>query len=269
MVIETERKQDMGVSSFVNNISGSSGQARSYDHMKRMSLIQGLAAQKAAYSQAGAVERAAKKNAQLDAEAMATMQGNKRRAEGAARAMAGASGAMSSGSGRSLEQSVSKNYEKSIANAAVSSSIEQENALNSAIGLRKQGDDSRRAAEAEAAQYRAAARGTRTGMWFSAAGGILGMALAGYEGKKTADEYNGKKLSEDATPEERAELERKQSWFHNASTAGSTYVNSYMSAANAFNPYMSRWVTPGWESGLIRSYMIGNRNLRGSKYQNI
>lgn len=269
MVIETERKQDMGVPSFINNLSGQSGQARSYDHMKRMSLIQGLAAQKAAYSQADAVERTAKKNARLDADAMATMQGNKKRAEGAARAMAGASGTMSSGSGRALEQSVSKNYEQKIADAALSSSIEQENAINAAIGLRKQGDDNRRAAEAEAAQYRAAAKATRTGMWFSAAGGILGMAQGIYEGKKTADEYNGKKLSENATPEERAELERKQSWFHNASVGGATYANSYMSAANAANPFMSRWVTPGWENGVIRSYMLGNRNLRGSKYQNI
>lgn len=64
------------------------------------------------------------------------------------------------------------------------------NAVNQAIGLRRQGDEAMRAAEAEAAQYRSMARGTRMGMWLSGAGSLVGAIDGGLNAYDDAVEWN-------------------------------------------------------------------------------
>lgn len=209
---------------FINSMLSADVTASGYDARKKQTLAHGQAAKNRAYSQATGVEQAARANALTEGANMMTMRGNQRRAVGSARAQAAGSGFTSEGTGSATADAISGLYGKRISDMAYESSTGSLNAVNQAIGLRRQGDEYMRAAEAEAAQYRNMAKQTRTGMWLSGAGALSG---AIYGGNSIMGALNG------------------MDW-------GS-------SAANAFNPYMSSFTTRGWEKNFLKALGYGQR----------
>lgn len=157
---------------FMNSVLSAGVTASGYDARKKQTLAHGQAAKNRSYSQAAGVEQAARANALVEGANMMTMRGNQRRAVGSARAQAAGSGFTSEGTGAATADAVNSLYEKRISDMAYESSTGSLNAVNQAVGLRRQGDEYMRTAEVEAAQYRSMAKGTRTGMWLSGAGAL-------------------------------------------------------------------------------------------------
>ena len=85
-----------------------------------------------------------------------------------------------------LEEETASAVASKMADAALSSSVAQGNALETALGYRRQGDAVMRAAESEAKQYELAAKSVKQGAWFSTAlsavGAVAGAFIGGPEG---------------------------------------------------------------------------------------
>lgn len=175
---------------FMNSVLSAGVTASGYDARKKQTLAHGQAAKNRSYSQAAGVEQAARANALVEGANMMTMRGNQRRAVGSARAQAAGSGFTSEGTGAATADAVNSLYEKRISDMAYESSTGSLNAVNQAIGLRRQGDEYMRAAEAEAAQYRSMAKSTRMGMWLSGAGALAGAVYGGMNSYGDAREWN-------------------------------------------------------------------------------
>lgn len=162
---------------FAQTVIGGYSQASQYDAAKRQALIQGEAQRDAAYAKATASEQASRKQLHLVGENMARMAGNKRREAAGARTAAAASGFALEGSANKREDMVARAYDDAMADMARSGSVESMNAFDEQVALRRGGDAAMRAAEAQAEQYRAMAKATRTGAFMSAVGGALGAGL--------------------------------------------------------------------------------------------
>lgn len=237
---------------FVSNMLSASMTASGYDARKKQTLAHGQAAKNHAYSQATGVEQAARANALIEGANMMTMRGNQRRAVGAARAQAAGSGFTSEGTGAATADAVGSVYEKQISDMAYSSSTGSLNAVNQAIGLRRQGDEYMRAAKAEAEQYRSMARGVRTGMWVSGVGGAVGGITGGVQAYNDAREWNER-------PEVQSGKEQPVSVWKDTTMGSLNGMDWGSSAANAFNPYMSSFTSRGWEKNFLKALGYGKR----------
>lgn len=277
----------------IGNIWGATRQASEYDHEKNMRLIEGVAARNRAYSEARGIMREAAQNARKAGVAMMEARGDERRAVGAARAVQGATGVMSSGSGGSMERNAIAAGEQEIANMALNQSQRMENSINAGIATVQEGEAKKRAADAEAAQYRLMAKATRTGAWISAATGLVSGIAGMFEGGRNAREFNANQRGEanavmageldpmnteylslnDALKLQNGEMGindlRTHSVWQEALNFGESWSSMGSSAANAYNPWVAQFTTPGWERGLISSYVSGNRRMRGKYYQKI
>lgn len=278
---------------FVSNVMGAVNQAAEYDNAKKLTLLQGLAEKNKAYAQATETRKAAEASARMAGMSMMQMRGNQRRDEGAARAAQALMGGTSEGSGSAMAEGVRKQHESAIANAMVSESVNQHNAINEQVTLRRKGDEAMRAAEAEANQYRLAAKATRTGAWISAANGLV-MGIAGaMQGAESAKEFNANQATEaqgilsgklkpgdtqylstaDALKLQSGEIGvndlRQHSVWQEALTFGAKYGSSGSSAANAFNPFLAKFTTPSWQDGLISSYVSRNKTMKGRPFAHI
>lgn len=233
---------------FAQSLLSAGATASGYDARKKQTLAHGQVAKNRAYSQANGVEQAARANALVEGANMMTMRGNQRRAVGGARAQAAGSGFTSEGTGAATADAVSSLYEKQISDMAYESSTGSLNAVNQAIGLRRQGDEYMRAAEAEAAQYRSMAKGVRSGMWVSGVGGAVGGVAEGVQAYNEAKKFN-------------AETDRlKKLDLTNASVMGALNgADSWSSAMNAFNPYMSSFASKGWEKNFLKTLGYGQK----------
>ena len=278
---------------FTSNIMGAVNQAAEYDNAKNLTLAQGLAEKNKAYAQATETRKAAEASARMAGLSMMQMRGNQRRDEGAARAAQALMGGTSEGSGNAMAEGVRRQHESAIANAMVSESVNQHNAINEQVTLRRKGDEAMRAAEAEANQYRMAAKATRTGAWISAASG-LAMATAGaIQGAASAKDFNAnQKVEAEAIksgklkPGETQYLStsdalklmngqigvndlRQHNVWQEGLTFGADWGSAGSSAANAFNPFLARFTTPSWQDGLISSYVSRNKTMKGRPFAHI
>lgn len=237
---------------FMNSVLSANVTASGYDARKKQTLAHGQAAKKRAYSQAAGVEQAARANALVEGANMMTMRGNQRRAVGSARAQAAGSGFTSEGTGAATADAVNSLYEKRISDMAYESSTGSLNAVNQAIGLRRQGDEYMRTAEAEAAQYRSMAKGTRTGMWLSGAGALAGAIDGGLNAYNDAQEWNER-------PDVQSGKENPVSVWRDSTTGTLNGMDWGSSATNAFNPYMSSFTSQGWEKNFLKALGYGKR----------
>lgn len=135
---------------------------------------------------------------------------------------------------------------------AYESSTGSVNAVNQAIGLRRQGDEAMRAAEAEAAQYRSMARGTRMGMWLSSAGALAGAIDGGLDAYNDAREWNER-------PDVQSGEVKPASVWKDTTMGTMNGMGWGSSAANAFNPYMSSFTSQGWEKSFLKALGYGQR----------
>lgn len=185
---------------FAQQVLGARATASGYDARKRQVLIEGEAARNAAYAQATASEQVSKKHLRQVGEDMARVAGNKRRAEGAARAAAAGGGWVQGvGAGDAAEGLVGRGFEQRLADMARSGSVESMNALNDQVGLRRQGDGELRRAQSAAEQFRAMAKLTRTGAWLGALGGVVGSAVGAVRGVGAAEGYNARNAADIAS----------------------------------------------------------------------
>ena len=143
-------------------------------------------------------------------------------------------------------------YEKRISDMAHESSTGSINAVNQAIGLRRQGDEAMRAAEAEAAQYRSMARGTRMGMWLSGAGSLVGAIDGGLNAYDDAVEWNER-------PDVQSGEVKPAGVWKDTTIGAMNGMGWGSSAANAFNPYMSSFTSQGWEKSFLKALGYGQR----------
>ena len=237
---------------FVSNMLAADVTASGYDARKKQTLAYGQAAKNRAYSQANGVDQAARSNALVEGSNMMTMRGNQRRAVGNARAQAAGSGFTSEGTGAATADAVNSLYEKRISDMAHESSTGSINAVNQAIGLRRQGDEAMRAAEAEAAQYRSMARGTRMGMWLSGAGSLVGAIDGGLNAYDDAVEWNER-------PDVQSGEVKPAGVWKDTTIGAMNGMGWGSSAANAFNPYMSSFTSQGWEKSFLKALGYGQR----------
>lgn len=277
----------------ISNIWGMTKQAREYDHEKNMRLIEGMAARNRGYSEARAIMREAAENARKAGVAMMEARGDQRRAVGAARAVQAATGTMSSGSGGTLARNAYEAGEQEVTNMAINQSQRMANSINASIATAREGEAKKRAADAEAEQYRLMAKATRTGAWISAGTGILSGVAGMIEGGLNAREFNANQKGEaaavkagkmnpmnteylsmnDALRLQNNEIGindlRTHSVWQEALNFGESWGSMGSSAANAYNPWVAQFTTPGWDRGLISAYVSGNRKMRGKYYQKI
>ena len=247
---------------FVNNMLSADVTASGYDAKKNQALARGKAAKNRAYSQATGVEQAARANALVEGANMMTMRGNQRRAVGGARAQAAGSGFTSEGTGAATADAVSGLYGKQISDMAYESSTGSINAVNQVVGLRRQGDEYMRAAEAEAYQHRRMAKQTRTGMWLSGAGALVGAIDGGISGYQGAVANNAQAAEFNASQEVQGGLMKPMEMKN---LTGSSIMgaldgaDAWSSATNAMNPYMSSFTTQGWEKNFLKSLGYGQK----------
>lgn len=179
---------------------GALGQASQYDYLKRqswnkasMTRANGRGRQNKAYADAAGVEQAERLNAELRGQMMRQERRNQSAEKASARVGRAGSGFMiSEGTGDAAENQVAAVYDREIANMAQSSSIASLNAQQRAIDLRRSGNAAKLEADieamgydAEAAQYRAAARNTRRGVLMSGLAGAIGGVAGGIAGYGT------------------------------------------------------------------------------------
>lgn len=171
----------------LGGLIGSSGKASEYRQKAAVARAKGKAERQALYAQGTAVEEAGKRNAALERMNMTRLASAGEEAVGKARATAAGSGFdIDSGTGGRMEEETSAAVASKMADAALSSSVSQANALETALGYRRQGDAVLRAAESEAKQYELAAKSVKQGAWFSTAlsavGAVAGAFIGGPEG---------------------------------------------------------------------------------------
>lgn len=247
---------------FINSMLSSDVTASGYDARKKQTLAHGQAAKNRAYSQATGMEQAARANALTEGANMMTMRGNQRRAVGSARAQAAGSGFTSEGTGAATADAVSSLYEKRISDMAYKSSTGSLNAVNQAIGLRRQGDEYMRAAEAEAAQYRSMAKGVRTGMWISGLGATAGAIKGGisaYNGVASANAIADKTNASIEVQLGLVKPKEKQNLAESSIIGALDGLGWGSSAVNAFNPYMSSFTSQGWEKNFLKALGYGQK----------
>lgn len=272
---------------------GAAGQAREYDNAKRLTLSQGLAERNKAYAQATETRRAAEASAAMAGLSMMQMRGNQRRDEGAARAAQALDGGTTEGTGNAMVEGVSARHEQAIANAALAESVKQTQAYNEQVSMQRQGDEAMRAAEAEADQYRRAAKATRTGAWFSAASGLAFGIAGAMRGVQGAKEFNAAQEAEakgiqagqikpgDAKYMSQSEALqlmtgqldvgglRKHNLWQEGLTFAADWSGAGSSMVNALNPYLAKYTTPAWQQGLISSYVSRNKQMKGTPFAHI
>lgn len=247
---------------FINSMLSADITASGYDAKKKQTLAHGQAAKNRAYSQATGVEQAARANALTEGANMMTMRGNQRRVVGSARAQAAGSGFTSEGTGAATADAVSSLYEKRISDMAYESSTGSLNAVNQAIGMRRQGDEYMRAAEAEAAQYRSMAKGVRTGMWISGLGATAGSINDGILAYEKTQAWNKSADATNASKEVQLGLMKpveKQNLAENSIIGALDGLGWGSSAVNAFNPYMSSFTSQGWEKNFLKALGYGQK----------
>lgn len=194
-------------------------QARDYKGKARLAQARGRAQRSEAYAKATAAEVAARQNAQLAGLNLQRLRSNQQQQLGAVRvSRAGAGFDLSSGSGGAAEDALRRAGNLQVADAALGSSVEQLNAFNQAVGLRRQGDAAMRAAEAEAEQFRVAARATRQGMLVAAIPAVAGAVAGGLSGG-FGGAFNG--------------------------------ANAGFSMGAAVNPFLSQYADKDWEQTLL------------------
>ncbi len=216
----------------INNIFGSINAARGIEGQADLARIEGQRQRDNAYRQADATEREAKLNAELAALQARQTRSQQTAAAGQARNARSAAGFdMSSGSGAAAEQAVHAAYDSQIANMALSSSIQQGNALNAATTARHSGDVSALSANLTADNMDAQAKAMRTSSWFSAAGALTGMLSGGLSSASQGGDWRQITAS---------------------SLSG---ANTMSSAANAFNPLSSQFVTQGWDQKFMGNFL--------------
>lgn len=242
---------------FAQNLTGAAGQASLYDQKKNQTLIQGSAERNRRYAAATQAEEQARAEAAMAGQNMMTMRGNQRRAVASARTAAATRGFTSEGTGGAMAEDVEQRYEKALADMATDASVRGMNAVNRAIALRREGDEVQRAAEVEARLYRRAARETRTGMWVSTAGAVIGAAggaaqgMAGAEATNAAaDAFNQKYAAQIAAGQIKP---AQHVSVAEAGFKGGLHATGWGSSMmNAFNPLMSDFTTKGWEEDFLK-----------------
>lgn len=235
----------------LGGLIGGWSQASAYDAKKREAQARGRAEKSAAYAKATAREVASRQNARLDALNMMRLREQESEAAGAVRSARGAAGFdMSSGSGGAAEAVVHEQAQEAVNDAALSSSIGQMNAFNEAVGLRRMGDAAQRSADAEAAQYRAMAKGTRRGMWVSGTLGLIGGAARGIM---------------DGTFET---IGRGTGSFMDGAGRAWQGANAAFSMGASVNPFMAKYSDAGWESTLADMYGQARRKYGNSNNNN-
>lgn len=232
---------------FAQSVTGPLGQASQYDAMKRQTLIRGEAKKQQAYAAATAKEEAAKQQLHVVGENMARTAGNKRRDVGKARAAAASNGFVQEGSNTKVEEMVQQAYSQQMADMARSGSQASMNALNEQIALRRGGDAALTAAQAEAEQYRALAKASRTAAWMNAAGGIIGAA--------------GGAVKAGAAMDGPMSAWGQDEW--GKVIGGGIYgADAGSGLMTAFNPFTAQYASETWDRNFMDLMGIGNLKKR-------
>ncbi len=190
---------------FASNIFGQLQEARSLGHQSRMTRIEGQAQKDEAYRAADATERESRANAELAGLQMRQTREVQRQAVGQARnARAAAGFDMTQGSGAQAIADVSGSYDSQIDNMALSSSLEQANAINQATNLRQAGANANLSANLQADLIRDRAKAIRTSTWFTGMSAAAGFAAGGINGAdmfssftNSMNPYTSKHVTED------------------------------------------------------------------------
>ncbi len=217
---------------FVNNIFGSITEARGIEGQADLKRIQCEEQRDADHLQEYTTEREARQNAELAGLQMRQSRSAQTAAAGQTRTARAAAGFdMTSGSGGAAEQAVSASFDDQIANMALSSSIQQANAINAATTARHSGNVAQLSANLTADNMDAQAKAMRNSAWFSAAGGLVGAVSGGI------DSYN------------------KGGDWRQITASSMSGANTFSSVANAFNPYTSQHTSQGWDKNFIGNFL--------------
>lgn len=241
---------------FVGQLIGGLSQASLYDGQKKNALFQGEANRNKYYAQATQTEEAGRAEAEQAGANMMTARQNQRLATGSARASQAGTGFTSQGTGSQAERSVNMAYEKQISDMARSASVGTINAFNQATSLRRQGDIAYMQGEAEAAQYRAMAKATRSGLWASGISAAVGAGVGMYKGSQGAnaynasvDKYNEKYASQIA--DGTMEAMQKTSVFQSGLIGGLSGSGDFGNLTGSFNPFLARYVPKGSSTNFL------------------
>lgn len=251
--------------SFVANIAAGIASARSYkanaSHLQAQAGLarsQGKARRNAAYAEAAAHETAARARQEIAADNLRTIRENQTRVTASIRAKRGASGFTSEGTAQTHEQQAQAYFDKAVANAALSASIDSINAWQTANATRRQGELALMAADiqgmqldASAQQARTASRNILTGTIINS---IVGAGLGIYSmGKGYAQTlaYNSK-VSRIADRMDFASEDEKAAWIADSQISPGTaaWVAGDSAASWGFNASSMLNI---WTAGLTRN----------------
>lgn len=256
--------------SFVANIAAGIASARSYkanaSHLQAQAGLarsQGKARRNAAYAEAAAHETAARARQEIAADNLRTIRENQTRVTASIRAKRGASGFTSEGTAQTHEQQAQAYFDKAVANAALSASIDSINAWQTANATLRQGELALMAADiqgmqldASAQQARTASRNILTGTIINS---IVGAGLGIYSmGKGYAQTlaYNSK-VSRIADRMDFASEDEKAAWIADSQISPGTaaWVAGDSAASWGFNASSMLNI---WTAGLTRNNNWGS-----------
>lgn len=237
---------------FVNSVLGAAAQGSAYDAQKRRVLVEGEAARNAAYAQATAKGEAGKRQLAVVAENMARAAGNRRREMGAARNAAAGSGFTDEGTGGKAEEVVGRVHGLQMADMARAGSVGGMQALNEQVALRRQGDEAMRAAVVEARQLGALAKASRTGAWFNALSGVVGMAGGAVNGVEGAQAFN----ADNAEAIAKGDVGAASLW-KNGFWGGVLGGDGTAGFAAGVNPFTAQFAGDSWDKNFMGLLGVG------------
>lgn len=164
-------------------------QAKQYGTQARVLDMQADATRRAANANANAIEQTARANQEIAGENLMRARTNQRAALATVenqRAASGLTGTSTSQPRRVTEKAI----EMELANLAQSASIASMNAWQGALDTRRKGEIEAARQEAQAKQYRIAAKATRRSMLINGISSVVGTAAGAYMGYQSATARN-------------------------------------------------------------------------------
>lgn len=251
--------------SFVANIAAGIASARSYKasaaHLQAqagLARTQGKARRNAAYAEAAAHDTAARARQEIAADNLRTIRGNQTRVTASIRAKRAASGFTSEGTSQTHEQQAQAYFDRAVANATLSASIDSINSWQTANATRRQGELAAMAADiqgmqldASAQQARTASRNILTGTIINS---IVGAGLGIYsmgKGYAQAQAYN-QNVARLADRMDFASEDEKAAWIADSQISPGTtaWVAGDSAASWGFNASSMLNI---WTAGLTRN----------------
>jgi hypothetical protein len=213
-------------------------QAKQYGTQARVLDMQADATRRAANANANAIEQTARANQEIAGENLMRARTNQRAALATVENQRAASGL--TGTSTSQPRHVTeKAIEMELANLAQSASIASMNAWQGALDERRKGEIEAYRLEAQAQQYRHAAKATRRSMLINGISSVVGTAAGAYMGYQSAANSNAnlQKLVESGSISQATADLFKQNAGLKSFMQGMNMGGNAFALTNSFNPW--------------------------------